>query len=487
MAKILFVSDNLFNESLGIMCLSAYLKANGHDVDITLISEYRDVDGLLSYVKDSGSDIVGFSLMTPQLEDLRPIVQIIKKNLNHKIIWGGPHCMFMADDVVKYDYVDFICTGEGEEPLLELMNRLNTGKSYLDVPGLWVRDGEKWIRNNLPRLEENLDKYPPPDRELYYAKYPLLRDFAIKRLMTQRGCPYKCAYCFEPSFAEIYKGKGKLVRRRSVENVIAEIKGILKKYPARVIHFSDDTFNLNKKWVYEFAREYQKQINFPFTCNITVQILDEEMVRRLSEAGCRGVVYGLETGLEKNRFETLNKPIPDETYVKASNLLRKYGIKFQTNIMFALPNETIDDAIKSIAFNKKLNPFNTRAGILKVYKGTTLGESLLKDGMVEAEEEFTYKVRDPDKVHDKLKNMVWAAFILVKFPFAMPLAKTFLNMSHPFVLKYFVLIVNWKEIIFFRIPLWQAWKFFWNSRKEFFGGIGKAQEDVARHGKSGPG
>lgn len=479
MAKILFVSDHLANEGLGIMCLSSYLKANGHAVELTLLADHPSLEAVIEHVAAAKPDVVGFSMMTPQVPAFRPVSRALKRELGVPIAWGGPHCMYMADDVTRYDYVDWVCIGEGEESLLGLMNRLEAGEPATDVAGLWARVGGGWIRNETGRLDDDLDRYPFPDRELYYDRYPLLRDFAVKRVMSQRGCPYKCSYCFEPSLAELYEGKGKLVRRRSVANVVAEIRAIVERYPARCIHFSDDTFNLSRRWLFEFAEAYGREIDVPFTCNVTVQNLDEELVRRLRAAGCRGMVCGLESGVEKTRATVLDKPISNQTYLDVSRMLRRHGIRFMTNIMFGLPHETLDDAIESIRFNKALRPLGTRVAILKPYKGTQLAKRAAAEGLAEAEGEFMIGIRDTTGDLDDVKNMVWAGWLFVKLPLLIHVAHWVLRLRHPGPLRHLVLLSNLQEVLLYRIPPWQAVRFFWASRHVFLGGMGKDQAEVA--------
>ena len=171
MAKILFISDNLINESLGIMYLSSYLKANNHEVLLTLLSEHKNVEELINLIIKENPSLIGFSVMTPQVSTFRPISKIIKNRLNQKIAWGGAHCTFMPENVTKDDCADIICVGEGEEALLSLMRRIDSGEDYVDIPGLWVKRENRWIKNDTGNLEANLDKYPFPDRGLYYDKY----------------------------------------------------------------------------------------------------------------------------------------------------------------------------------------------------------------------------------------------------------------------------------------------------------------------------
>lgn len=474
MAKILFISDNFINESLGIMYLSSYLKAHGHRVNLSLLSEYKRIDGLLGFIKDTGPDLIAFSVMTPQVNTFRSITKIIKENTHCRIIWGGPHCIFMPENVLENEDADIICTGEGEEALLTLMNRLDAQEDYSDIPSLWLKKGDGWIKNDIGCLESNLDKYPFPDRELYYGKYPLLRNFTVKRLITQRGCPYQCSYCFEPMFKDLYRGKGRLIRRHSVNYVIGEIKEIIRRYPTRTIHFSDDTFNFNRGWVMDFLSEYKENINLPFTCNISVLNIDEGVVKKFKSSGCNGVVFGLESGIENIRMNLLNKKIPNKKYIEVSRLLLRHNLKFITNMLFCLPNETLDDAIESIRFAKSLKPFGVRPSILKIYKGTILGKFLAGNNMYDSTGEFTYEPKDVNHNHDSIKNMIWAGYLFVKLPFLIPFAKEILNspiskLFRPFL----ILLTYWQDIRFFKIPLRYSFMYFWHSRKIFMEGIAK--------------
>jgi len=484
MAKILFISDNFINESLGITYLSSYLKANGHKVYLTLASEYKGIAGLLTFINNTDPDLIGFSVMTPQVDTFRSISKTIKEHTNRKIIWGGAHCIFMPEDVLRYKYVDIICRGEGEEALLTLMNRLDAREDYSDIPSLWVRKPEGWLKNNVGNLEENLDKYPFPDRGLYYDKYSKLGKFILKRVITQRGCPYECSYCFEPMFKNLYKEKGKLVRRHSVDYIIKEIEGVVAKYPTGTIHFSDDTFNLNKAWITGFLPKYKRQINLPFTCNVSILHIDEEMVRGLKDAGCNGVVFGLESGVESIRMNILNKKVSNERYIEASRLLKKYKIKFTPNLMFCLPQETLDDAIESIRFVKSLQPYGVKAYILKVYKGTHLANFLLENDLHEGTGEFTYKSKDINRQHDSIKNMTWAAYLFIRAPWLIRFARTILLSPASKLLKPLILLNYWQDIVFFNVPLRQSLMYFWNSREVFVQGIGGEQADKYKKAKT---
>ena len=124
------------------MYLSSYLKANGHDVELTLLKDYKRFDEIIEFVEEYDPDLVGFSVMTPQVEQFRPVSKLIKEKTGRTIVWGGAHCMFMSEDIMNYGCVDIICMGDGEEALLSLMDRIEAGEDYSDIQSLLVKVDE---------------------------------------------------------------------------------------------------------------------------------------------------------------------------------------------------------------------------------------------------------------------------------------------------------------------------------------------------------
>jgi uncharacterized Fe-S cluster-containing radical SAM superfamily protein len=315
---------------------------------------------------------------------------------------------------------------------------------------------------------------------LYYSKYPLLRDFAVKRFITQRGCPYDCAYCFEPSYKIIHKGKGKLMRRNNPDRAIQDIKDVIEKYPTELVHFSDDVFNLNKEWVRDFLRKYKQNFDLPFTCNVVVQGMDDELCRQFKDAGCRGVTFGLETGVESTRMKLLKKLTPNKIYLDVTQSFRNYDIKYMSNVMFCLPNETLDHALESMRFQMELKPLGSRPSMLKLYKGTELATSSVLNGLCEGVGEFTYKAKDPNNEHKTIENLEWAGQLFIKWPFLFPYAKKILKsrilrfINRPLSLYY----TNWHNVVFFKIPILQAIRYFLHSKEVFIKGMSAHQADT---------
>jgi radical SAM superfamily enzyme YgiQ (UPF0313 family) len=476
MAKIHFIQDIFLNESLGIMCLSSYLKANNHQVGLSFLSD--GLDTVCREILETNPDIVGFSVMTPQEPEYRRISQIIKDKFGCLIVWGGPHCTFMQNLVAAVDEVDFFCVGEGETVLLSLMNQLDGDRDFSNIPGLWHRKpNRQWVSASVTQLED-LNKYPPPDRELFYSKSQLLRHFSFKRVITGKGCPYKCNYCFQPAWNEMHKGKGQILRRKSVDYVINEIMELTERYPTKLIHFSDDSFNLDRKhWIKQFLPRFKEEIRLPFTANIAIGMVDEELVKDMAEARCRGVTFGLESGNEHLRMNILQKKVTNNQIIRATDLFRKYKLKCMTFNMFGIPTETLSDAIETVQLNRDCGIYSAWPNMLKIYKGTKLAEYALQNDLSEAEGIFTYKSKDPSGDHACMENLMWLTFYFLKIPLLIKLAKPIIKSALTKHFRFLIFFTYWPFIRFYKVSLWDSFRYFLASRKLFMQGIGASQID----------
>jgi len=179
----------------------------------------------------------------------------------------GPHPTFYPD-LANESYLDAICVGEGEGAILDLVNALEAGQDITKIKNLIVkRDGEIF-KNDLRPLISNLDAIPFPDRTIY-EKYSFFRKRKIRHLITARGCPFKCSFCFNKLYNEMYHGKGEELRRRTPRNVIEEIKKLKQETPKlKHIFFLDDTFIITQSWLDQFVEIYRKEVNLPFSCNV---------------------------------------------------------------------------------------------------------------------------------------------------------------------------------------------------------------------------
>ncbi len=411
--KLLFIQDTIDAESIGVAYISAALKNAGHTTSLIVASLERDIYEVIENFKP---DIFLFPIIITKQNFFRRLGHILKNRYpDKKIIIGGPF-VTLDNRIAEEGWVDYAVLGEGEEAVVELVNAIENGDSIRDIKNLVYTDSGQIIKNPLRRLVEDLDSLPMPDRELYF-KYNSFRNLSVKRFLSGRGCPYLCNFCFNRRLLELYRGNGRYVRKHSVERVCEEIEWMRSRAVLRTVHFSDDIFFTNKKWIEEFSEIYPKKVGIPFQCNLTATMIDEDIIRMLKEAGIRGVGIGLESGVERIRKNILGKNFKNEEIENIAVLLHKYKIELYTYNMIALPGESIDDAIETLEINRRMHVKITQCNIAIPFEGLPLTEIATNLSLLSGTEDVLNMQQRPESpiINVKDKEMFERLFLL--FPF----------------------------------------------------------------------
>jgi len=217
--KVLFIYRWEYVEPLGLMYLSSFLKKYGHKC---YFIDTKFEKNIFKEVQKISPDIIAYSITTGKHKYFQKLNEKLKKRCKFFSFFGGPHATFFPELIYKKG-VDCVCRGEGEYVILELVENLEKGKSIANIKNLWVKIKGKVYKNEVRKLLEDLDSLPFPDRELV-NKYRHYRKLHRRFINTGRGCPYRCAYCFNHSYNKLYKNKGRIIRKRSVANVVEEMK-----------------------------------------------------------------------------------------------------------------------------------------------------------------------------------------------------------------------------------------------------------------------
>lgn len=425
MARVAFV-QNLWFKLLGPMYISAALKQSGHDCDLFIGNSARD---LLQQLKTYHPSLIAFSVMTGMHSWVLDAAAELKKELRCPIVLGGPHPTFFPD-VLRHEGIDIICRGEGEAAMVELADALSASRDISAIPNLWVKDGSGQItRNDVRPLLQNLDSLPFTDQKLY-ARYPALQDDPVHVMISSRGCPFNCSFCFNHQMAELYRGKGRYVRQRSPSRVLDEIAEATASGNIDRIYFADDTFSLNKAWLRDFLPAYGRRFRLPFHCLVRINQIDDEIAGMLADSGCKTVFFGIESGDEKIRNGMLNKAISDEDIMRGAAILKKHGITFRTYNIVGFPGETFDQALKTVAVNIAVGTDFPWCSLFMPYPGTQLADYALKQGYLHGELtpdtmatsfHITSLLQNPDR--DRLINLHKFFQTAVFFPALLPLIR----------------------------------------------------------------
>lgn len=202
--------------------------------------------------------------------------------------------------------------------------------------------------------------------------------------MLSRGCPYHCSYCCNHKLASIYKSsETSYVRFKSVERSISEIKNFISKFPAiHTLYFDDDILPLKQKWFFEFAKEYRKQINKPYWCNIRPNLVNGRIVEALVKSGCIRPGIGIESGNEGIRNEILKRGLSDKTIIDAVSLLKQHSIYVHSFNMVGLPRETTAELLETIRMNANLGIDYIQCTVFYPYKHTDIYDLCVQDGLL---------------------------------------------------------------------------------------------------------
>jgi anaerobic magnesium-protoporphyrin IX monomethyl ester cyclase len=430
--KLLFIQNDSFPK-LGMMYISSVLKEHGHDCDVLIVSAEKN---LLKCIKECNPDIIGFSCTTGMHNEVIKTAKKIKQSFNIPIIVGGPHATFFPE-MINNQYVDMICVGEGEPALLEFMNRLSDNKDICSIKGIWVKKNGEIYKNGFCSVLD-LDKLPYPDRSLY-DRYDFLKKFQLEEtgVLTTRGCPYDCNFCFNPYAKKIFfeNGYHNYIRKRSVKDVINEILDIKNKYEIKRIEFIDDTFNLNHPWLRDFLKEYKKKVNIPFVAMIRASLTNEEIVSQLKSAGCYCVKIGIESANPFLRMKILNKQITNEQIEKALELTQKYKIKVQTFNMLGIPHETLENALETLRLNIKYRVYYAWCSAVQPYPRTQITEYAIRHGFLNTDLNLndvdkSFFTSSPFKLKNKsqLLNLQKFFTLCAKYPFLLSLVKILIKL-----------------------------------------------------------
>lgn len=367
MARVVLVQYWIVDH-LGLMSLSSILRTHGHESTILVRYEEKDLVKKIQHLK---ADIVGFSCTTGgHLHALRD-ARIIKKSIPEVItIMGGPHATF-SPEVICNDGLDVVCRGEGENSLVALADHVRNKTDYSAVANLWVKKGKQILKNAVAPLIENLDNLPFADRS-HYNRYPILRTKRERAVMFGRGCPYDCSFCFNSSLKDMYNGKGRYVRRRTIDSVIRELEELKNRYFVKQIAFEDDTFLEDKNWILQFLREYKKHIDIPYICNTRFDTLTDDVVKMLKSTGCFLVALGIESGCEKRREQIFKKGLKTQDILLGAEILHKNGLEFRAYNIIGSPNESVDEAIDTIMLNRKVKPDVPFVSLFQPYPATEI-------------------------------------------------------------------------------------------------------------------
>jgi anaerobic magnesium-protoporphyrin IX monomethyl ester cyclase len=354
---------------LGLAYVAAVLEANDYDVTIVDLNARQNE----SSITDRRWDIVGITFDTTRYYKGIKYGQMLRAK-EIKVVVGGPHASFMAEEILGNGSADFVVRGEGEYTMLELLKALKAGSDLGHIRGLSYLDDNQIIHNKDRIYSEDLDTLPFPTRHLldmdqYRTSKMGVR--SITSILTSRGCPYQCSFCASSRLA------GTSWRSRSVESIIEEVQLVKDTYGYPAVAFVDDNFTLDPKRVTTICEEILKRdwdIHWWCFTRADTIVKNPEMVSLMYQAGCRSTYIGIESGNQET-LDSYNKKISAEISRQAISILKKNKIEMTASFIIGQLNEDKGMVEDTLRFAKSLNP-NTVSFSKKTRLSVSTGENM---------------------------------------------------------------------------------------------------------------
>ncbi len=307
------------------------------------ISEKQTFNQLKKFSPDIILTNIGIYTYKSDLKFLKKI----KSELTSKIIVFGEFITsFPKKFLQENKFIDIIISGEPEIPFSKYLSYLNKKIKIQKVPSIFYRKSGK-IKANKQEKIKKLDDLPLPDRTLINNKiYKCMPFFAspYTDLVTSRGCPYNCLFCTSKGFWGNY-------RSRSAENILKEVKQVIKKYNIKNFFMTDEIFGKNKD-VYKLLRGFKK-LGIKFAMETRVDTVNEKLLKEMGKSGCIYIHYGAESGSQKI-LNYYRKGITVKQIKQAVKWSKKAGIETCATFIIGNPIETRQDVEKTINLAKNL-------------------------------------------------------------------------------------------------------------------------------------
>lgn len=389
MVDILFVNPkehgHFFEKMppLGLAYMAANIEKNGYTVKIL---DLEVSDGQFkSYLQEYKPDFVGITGTThTRFESFSLAKQTKEFNSDIITIYGGVHATFTDLEILQYiPYIDYVVRGEGEYAIVQLLDALTKNKDLKKVRGLTFRKNGMIEQNSRVIRIDPLDSLPAPAYHLLdMANYSLKMEFINKQgisMITSRGCQARCSFC---SASRMFDHQ---VTMHSAQRIVDDIELLSNEYGYEGIKFFDSTLTMCRQHIVELCQEItRRQLSFPWECEIRVGTVDRELLKKMVDAGCYYVNFGIESASQKV-LNKMRKGFNIEQGQKLLDWCADVGLKTKVFFSFGHIGETMDDVNTTFRFidqnAEKITTVASGAGV-RIYPGTYLEEYAVKNGLL---------------------------------------------------------------------------------------------------------
>jgi radical SAM superfamily enzyme YgiQ (UPF0313 family) len=357
---------------MGPLYVAAALEQDGHHVEFLDAVFEPSIDGIVDAVSRSDAAVVGAYTTFLSRENALKVGKAARDRGAFAVA-GGPDANVEPEKYLDEAF-DAVVMGEGEVTALQLLSILSRDGVWHGIPGIaWMEDDQLFRGPPRDRIVD-LDGIEFPDRGLadidgYARRWRERHGHFALSLMSSRGCPYDCAFCSRPVF-------GRKVRRRSVTNVVEELREIRHVHGADRVRFADDILPLDRRWMMALlAAIKEADLGLEFECLARADLVDEEMLRAMADVGFKEVFYGVESGSDAV-LARMCKGQTRDVVLNATTLTRDAGMIQHWFVMFGYPGETVEDVEATVDMVLEVAPESISTTVAYPIRGTPLHDQV---------------------------------------------------------------------------------------------------------------
>ena len=405
--KVLLVA--FYNiKAQGVRYLETALEKSGYEVTTVFYKDFNSVRPkktteaelklLCEKIEQTKPVLIGLSVMSSMyLDTVNAVLEKIKAQFYIPVVCGGAFTSMFPKYFLERG-ADFCIRTDGETAIVRLADAVVYKTDFRLIPAVGYIENGETIINDIGEILTDLDGYGAPVINSLRSCYietdklvegdPQLNTLSYETIAS-RGCPFACSYCCCSNLRKLLPAGTPPVRFRSVKTVINELVEAKKQCKRLVfIHFYDEVFPRKKEWVDEFVREYKKHIKLPFTIWSHPGMLDEQMLKKLVQAGLVEVIMGIQSGSPHIRRDVFNRKESQEDIVEATRAIAAAGVFWASyDFMLQHPFESLTDLKETYFLAKQLHGrFELQLHGLNFLPGTDIVPMAVKAGYFTAEE-----------------------------------------------------------------------------------------------------
>lgn len=380
--------EEMESMQLGISYISSVLKSKGHNTQLFVLTDHTQNSDIDFHIRDFNPSLICFTAVYTEYPLIKSFAAYVKNRYpNIYLLIGGSQPSLEPEVTIDGPF-DALCIGEGEYPVLELVEQLEENKAPSGIQNLWIKTAFTVEKNPSRPFIADIDSLPFPDRDLW-KKWAIEKAEEKQVILLGRGCPFLCTYCSNHALRKL--SDGNYVRFRSAQNVIDEMKQLVSEYPkTRQIYFEVETIGADMKFSFELCnllKQFNNEVRNDIYYGVNLRIVPSkdytELFASFKEANFDFINIGLESGSNRVRQEILKRHYSNEDIRRTVETAKKCGIKINVNVLVGLPGETKEDFNETIECLRECQPDESRLSIFYPYPGTDLYELCKKMGILQ--------------------------------------------------------------------------------------------------------